>query len=581
LLSGAFIATDTSSGVSSKFFFSHRNFEASFLEVGTEGLPKSHLSLGASMADWHNKTADLTQSIYLNLIEDSREVFSAGTTNLTSYRTVELLVGNLALLISRRLARSTEQIGILENGYHLDASTRGGIEVMNLEPPWSTEDSYKLLNSKKISDLIDDLSVCRHFGLSNQTLVRTRFADSFLGLRRIQKSNSWLNGSYLKTQKLFARGSSKNSVFISASYLGRFKEVLLSALLKQTPSLLEIRPPTKLGSHFSARQTLLLKADSTKAIAFFLMKVLAPWSLREGYGSTLERAYSLGFPKNPAVIFTSNSFDTDDEFKVHLAKALPSASYVVGQHGNNYGISKTTEICPELNASDIFLSWGWVGDEQRIYPFGQIKPALRVRRPNKMRGVTLFLRDELDFFFSADMHELNKRYFRNIEDLCASLNDLQVTTHLRLHTSTSSSTKNFLEKAVEKMPFVAISGDRPSMRKLLTSGMGIVFGYDSTGMLEMGTAGIPFFLFAPDGLGLVRQEYRANYDSLRSAGLLSEDPAQAAQLISEWITAPKKTRSMHAESLRLFTEGIAHYPKNKIWKLRRILKGFEILRGKK
>jgi putative transferase (TIGR04331 family) len=311
------------------------------------------------------------------------------------------------------------------------------------------------------------------------------------------------------------------------------------------------------------------------------MKILAPSSLSEGYGATLERAYSLGFAKNPSVIFTSNSFDTDDEFKVHLAEALPSAAYVVGQHGNNYGISKITEICPEQHASDLFLSWGWGGEADGIHAFGQIKPALKGRFPSNVRGVTLFLRDEYDVFLQADMHELNRRYFESIRELCCHLNDLQITTHLRLHTSTSSFTRNFLEKAVEKMPFVKISGDRPSMRKLLASGMGIVFGYDSTGMLEMGTAGIPFFLFAPDGLGLVRQEYRANYDSLRSAGLLSEDPAQAAQLISEWITAPKKTRSMHAESLRLFTEGIAHYPKNKLWRLRKVLKGLELSRLKK
>jgi len=75
------------------------------------------------------------------------------------------------------------------------------------------------------------------------------------------------------------------------------------------------------------------------------------------------------------------------------------------------------------------------------------------------------------------------------------------------------------------------------MRKLLASGMGIVFGYDSTGMLEVGTAGILFFLFAPDGLGLVRQEYRANYDSLKAADLLSKDPHQATQLISDWLSA--------------------------------------------
>jgi hypothetical protein len=117
------------------------------------------------------------------------------------------------------------------------------------------------------------------------------------------------------------------------------------------------------------------------------------------------------------------------------------------------------------------------------------------------------------------------------------LNDLQITTHFRLHTFFFFIYEKFSGKGDLKMPFVAISGDRPSMRKLLASGMGIVFGYDSTGMLEVGTAGILFFLFAPDGLGLVRQEYRANYDSLKAADLLSKDPHQATQLISDWLSA--------------------------------------------
>jgi len=88
----------------------------------------------------------------------------------------------------------------------------------------------------------------------------------------------------------------------------------------------------------------------------------------------------------------------------------------------------------------------------------------------------------------------------------------------------------------------------------------------------MGTAGIPFFLFAPDGLGLVRQEYRANYESLRSAGLLSEEPAQAAQLIHTWISASREERKAQREAIQNFTKGIAHSPKNKLRSLRQILK---------
>jgi len=159
--------------------------------------------------------------------------------------------------------------------------------------------------------------------------------------------------------------------------LGEVRKIFLSLFLGQTPSLLEVRPPLEMAHYVASRESLLLERDSTRVEALFLMKVLAPWSLTEGFGATLERAYSLGFARNLSVIFTSNSFDTDDEIKVHLVEALPSAAYVVGQHRNNYGISKTTEICPERNASDLFLSWGWGGEADGIHAFGQIKPALK------------------------------------------------------------------------------------------------------------------------------------------------------------------------------------------------------------
>jgi hypothetical protein len=575
-----FLAKNGPTGIESKYFFSRQDFDNNAQGRKTEDREHFYLSLGDNLADWHNATADLTSQIYPQLLEGFREIFATCGSGVISYRQAEVLVGGLAKSMSQRIARATQQVKLLGDSHYMNGLPIEEFDLLNLATPESTDASYILLGSEEIGSLIETLAVRRHFELPSRVRLTTKSSYAHLESDGNKAIKPVMTRVYLYVQRHLSARSSNNSVSIVASYLGRGREIFLSLFLGQTPSLLEVRPPLEMAHYVSSRESLLLERDSTRAEALFLMKVLAPWSLTEGFGATLERAYSLGFARNPSVIFTSNSFDTDDEFKVHLAEALPSAAYVVGQHGNNFGISKMTEICPEQNASDLFLSWGSGGEADGIHAFGQIKPALKGKHPSHVRGVTLFLRDEYDFLLQADMHELNRRYFMRIEQLCSYLNDLRITTDLRLHTSTSSFTRNFLEKAVEKMPFVAISGDRPSMRKLLASGMGIVFGYDSTGMLEMGTAGIPFFLFAPDGLGLVRREYRANYDSLRSAGLLSEDPAQAAQLISEWITAPRQIRRMHTESLRHFTAGIAHYPKNKMLKLRRILKGFEMFRDK-
>jgi hypothetical protein len=266
---------------------------------------------------------------------------------------------------------------MLDDVYSVNDRTIEKSNTFNLETPKNTSESYRLLASEEMSYLIDNLTVRRHFRLASKVLATTSSSDSVLQFDKSDGSQSIVHRGYLKIQKCLSENSSKNAISISASYLGRRQEIFLSLILGQTPSLLEVRPPLELGHYFSARRTVRLESESIRATALFLMKILAPSSLSEGYGATLKRAYSLGFARNPSVIFTSNSFDTDDEIKVHLVEALPSAAYVVGQHRNNYGISKTTEICPERNASDLFLSWGWGGEADGIHAFGQIKPALK------------------------------------------------------------------------------------------------------------------------------------------------------------------------------------------------------------
>jgi putative transferase (TIGR04331 family) len=525
-----------------------------------------------TLEDWHLETAASAGEIYKDLIGDSRQLFSTGGCESFSIRKTEILVGDLALLIARRLARSTKQVRILGDSYVVDPSTINQYLSMKLPTPLRTKDSYALLMSAEIDNFIDHLAICQYFGVeSTIAVLMSHVAEVSDSDKTVSKSPA-KRRAYLLVQKWLSKKSSQNSISISATYVGRGKEVLLSLLLGQTPSLLEVRPDIEPGHELLIRELLLREPLSIRDIALFLMKLLVPWSLKEDYSRTSARAYSLGFAKNPSVIFTSNSYSSDDEFKTHLANSISTATYIVGQHGNNFGVSLRTKVIPELNSSDLFLSWGWGGGVRGVHPFGQLKPAVKGKLPKRIKGVTLFLRSDFDYFLEADLYEPNSHYVEHILNLCNALDDLEITIHLRFHSSTTEFTRQYLTEGIANMPFATIAQNSPSIRKLLASGMGIVFGYDSTGMLEMGTAGIPFFLFAPNGLGLVRQQFRPNYESLRAAGLLSEEPSQAAQLISTWMSASREERKTQRSAIQKFTMGIAHNPKNKIRALRKILK---------
>jgi len=563
-----FTARKTKDRNETRFFFSLRDLEESLEENSAQGTPKVHLSLGASFGDWQRSTANISKSIYKDLVEDAPSIFRVmrGLED-TSTRKGEVLVGSLAFYISLRFARSQKQIEQLGNRYLLiDTGFKARAEF-EFQRPSTSKEAFELLVSSEFNEFVDYLAVRLHFGSTDSLSVELKNLN-----KMPDKDVSFIKKIYLLLQKVLASRSSQNSISIVSSYLGRRKDFLLQSLLYQAPSLLEVRPSRAAEQEGGARKLSLRGQATRRDTVLFILSALVPHALLEGFDSTLQRAHSVGFAKNPSTIFTANSFDTDDEFKVHLANALPDVKYVVAQHGVGYGVSKTKDICPELNACDLFLSWGWGADQEKIYPFGQIKPKLRAKFPRKLKGVTLFLRSEMfSFFLSVDMHEPNRHYFNEIVGLCNQLNDLKIPTSIRIHNATSSDRRAFLIESIKDMRFVSVPDSAPSIKKLLASGIGIVFTYDSTGMLEMGTSGLPFFCFIPDGVELIKGEFRQNYAELERVGLLSADSGEAAPLISSWIKADDVVRADQLKKLENFTSGIAQYPKNKTLALRSLL----------
>jgi len=322
-----FYAKRIESGIVSRYFFSSRLLHEE-ANRGPEIYPYVHLSLGKQLSDWHKDTDHFSRELYGPLLKISKPFFSPNLKS-TSERQAEVLLGNLAISIARRIARSKSQIEKLGNPQEFSHVSAEAPQILDLKIPRSTAESYKLLQSPEFSDLIDYLALARHFGLSSAICVRMTSRGRQNGLQPSEKRKNVAIWAYLATQKAIAVASSRNTISIVSTYLGRWPEVLLSLLLGQTPSLLEARPLLKMENDNSTREFVLEGSGPTKDTAEVILKILMPWSLVEGFKATFQRAISLGFARNPRVIFTSNGFDTDDEFKVHLAKALPRAGTVI------------------------------------------------------------------------------------------------------------------------------------------------------------------------------------------------------------------------------------------------------------
>lgn len=564
-----FDGLDPKTGTKARYFFSLKDLQVSLARGTSSSLKMYHLSLGATMTDWYDETCELTRAIYDDLIEDSVEIFARNNLRAFTRRQAEILVGHVCHGLAQRVARSLKQLEKVPTGVQPDPSSLNTTSELKLEAPISSSDAMDVLNSDRFGEVLDQLVSSHHFGTHYNLRIRCSHREAKPPKLKTSALIFAVEKLYLLTQRVLASRTRRNKISIISPYLGRIGVIAIGVLVKQWPLLLEIKGRQRLRGDIERKPVVVDARLSIRRIANSLLQVLIPSSLLEHFELVRQEGLDMGFPSNPLVIFTSNAFLYDDHFKVHVADNIGNCLYVVGQHGNSYGVARLNELTPEFRTADYFLSWGWLGD--KVLPFGQIKPKVKANFSNVLRGVTLFLVGDPRSVPFADMEGPYGEYHADVVTLCEELDRLKINTEIRLHHQTSRERREFLEKVVDSLPFVKISIKSPPMARLLKSGRAPVFTYDSTGMLELASAGLPFFAFIQEGLKHVRREFIENYRLLEDAGLLSKDPIEAAHLIATWVRATPEIRTLHETAINGFSDGIVFYPTKKLRSLSSLL----------
>ena len=112
------------------------------------------------------------------------------------------------------------------------------------------------------------------------------------------------------------------------------------------------------------------KKNSIEYLSHKLLFHLLPICYLEGFTQMNQTVGGLPWPKSPKFIFISNSFHSDEIFKLWTANKTKNGSkYYVGQHGNNYGTSKFLNPSIEEDTSDVFLTWGWSNNKKEVPTF--------------------------------------------------------------------------------------------------------------------------------------------------------------------------------------------------------------------
>jgi putative transferase (TIGR04331 family) len=370
-------------------------------------------------------------------------------------------------------------------------------------------------------------------------------------------------------------------IYVTFSYLPFWSEILLKLSLNQSPAVrTKSAYPTSLtDSRFRLR--ILDDANNSQPLDKFVssnIRWLLPRTYLEDYKALKALVNKSFLPKKPKVIFTANSFDTDDEFKIWSAqKILEGSIYVVMQHGNNFGTYRYP-IHPEIQLADYFLTWGWSYNPKEIPLFCQtIKKGNGHRQKNT--GSLLILRRQVPLRESITDHpNMLRESVREENDLFAALNqEIRSLTYFKRHPASKykNDILNFETESIEQKKFFI--PDHIPIRKRYSSYKVVFFECYSTGVLECLSLNIATVFIWPEGLSSIRDECVEDFHELEKNHILFFSGIEAAAHVNSiWSNVDDWWNDPHVQDARRnFVGKYARSTDRPIRNLRKKLKEIE------
>lgn len=552
-----FFRANTSDARCVAFFFNASDVNKANL---VENIERRYLTLGGDLSEWKVSTMELTDNIYKNLIYHGQKfIHLHSSMKSPGEKESEILFGHIFQYVAMCLARSLCQLETIEDDIRVESADLE-FPSFSFRVPQNSSEALKLVTSGEFSTFVNQISLQKKFGSSTGVSYLACWED-----KDTKQFKSSVKIGLLATQSLILKIWPSEKYLLTGTYMSPKSEVLVSLLLGQAPRLLGApsnRPSVPDGGFLDARSGKIAQSSSLDNIIEHLVKITAPVSLVEKYTETLERAGRFGFPKRPKVIFTASSFFSDDLFKCVVAQNTQTAGYIVGQHGALFGTSMLRHLLPERNACTQYLCWGRGLGEKDI-SIGMTKPMIKRKKFPRSRKILIVVRPEnAPNYVFADMSYLNQIYLTKIISLIEFLDQYGVEVVVKLHPSKTLEIENLVRATVSNLKNVQMAEDGVSFGNFVREGYGIVFTYDSTGMLEMAASKLPFFFFAAEGLGMIEPEFKINYHHLDQAGLLETNARRASKLIKSWLEEDVSNKKF-GHALSDFARGIVSSPKRK------------------
>jgi putative transferase (TIGR04331 family) len=359
--------------------------------------------------------------------------------------------------------------------------------------------------------------------------------------------------------------------FFISSYFSLKAEICIQTKLGQIPKLWRPVSVPIAPVDFAERQWKLHplgSRDEFSNLARTLISKHIPTAYLEGYSDVVALTANIPWPKRPAAIFTSGSWNSDEVFKVWAAeKSECGTPLIIGQHGGNYGMGlwESSEE-HQIAISDRFLTWGWTDSNQpKITPIGNLKGFGKKLAMDKTGNALLvemaMPRNSYRMFSFPVAAGQWQEYFA---DQCRFVQGLPLALRDQVLVRLNPSDYGYSQKQrwQEHFPNVQLETGEKTMALLMSKARLYISTYNATTYLESLSLNFPTIMFWTPKHWELRKSAIPYFELLKSVGIFHETPESAAQQMAAiWDDVTVWWESATVQSVRQeFCERYAHIP---------------------
>lgn len=378
----------------------------------------------------------------------------------------------------------------------------------------------------------------------------------------------------------------KGRFFFLSTYLPKSFEFRLQASLLQFPKFNfqeEVKLcPKSLSRNWSLENRHDIYSNSFEYVLSKLVHKHIPIAYIENYTGYERIAAKLNWASDPKLIFTSNSYQVDDLFKIWAAKRVEfGAKLVIGQHGGNYGISAFyAHESHQVKISDIWLSWGWSDPfESNVFPFANLKTIgikIKRKRSDKILLVAMDLPRYSYHLFAGPISTQWLDYFDDQKRFVDNLpNCIKTEIRVRLYKKDSKWFQK--ERWIDYFPNIKFDGTRDILKSFGNSKL-VVCTYNATSFIEALSLNVPTLIFWNPDHWELRTDAEFYFDKLAAAGIFHSSAASAAEQIGLiWDDVDGWWESeIVQESRKIFCSRFSRSPHNSLEIISNIFKGVAV-----